>query len=342
MPDRELVIYSGRNRPDLGPVYDLYRQLTGVHIRVEKVYHHDVGDRVVAEREDPVADLLLTNSQLAMETIRGSDVLDPYPAEVARAAPAWLRASDFSWLAFTAWPRVAMVNRRVLVDPQDWPRSLEDLAAARFRDVVACASLVEMTTVAQFAALRVCRGADWVDRFVEAIRGNGLRVFESNKDTREALVRDGLAVALANSSNAHVFYLEGNAVVEAWLDQGPDDPGTHVEAHTVAVLRGCRHPEEARRFIDFLLSVEVQELLARAYGETPVNATARVGWVRPLSEIKRLDAPIDAVLGALPETVKLLRHAGFEVSGAPASAAESARTGSAEPRRGGASPRPRP
>ncbi len=29
----ELVIYSGRNRPDLGPIYELYRQLTGTTVR---------------------------------------------------------------------------------------------------------------------------------------------------------------------------------------------------------------------------------------------------------------------------------------------------------------------
>jgi iron(III) transport system substrate-binding protein len=313
MPNRELVIYSGRNRPDLTPVYALYRQLSGVDLRVEKVYHHDIGARVVAERDQPRADLLLSNSQLAMEAIRAEGVFDPYPAPVAERSAAWLRAPDFAWLAFTAWPRVAMINRALLPDDGAWPRRLEDLIEPRFRGSVACASLVEMTTVAQFAALRVARGDGWTRAFLDGLVTNGLRVHESNMVTREALVRDGLTVALANASNVHVFYLEGNAVGEAWLDQGPDDPGTHVEAHTVAVLSGARHRDEARRFIDFLLSVEVQEFLARAYGETPVNQEARAGWVRPLAEIRRLAAPVADVLQHLPETTGWLRQAGFEV-----------------------------
>jgi iron(III) transport system substrate-binding protein len=313
MPNRELVIYSGRNRPDLTPIYTLYRQLSGVDLRVEKVYHHDVGARVVTERDHPRADLLLSNSQLAMEAIRAEGVFDPYPAPVAERTPPWLRAPDFAWLAFTAWPRVAMINRAVLPDGGAWPRRLEDLIEPRFRGSLACASLVEMTTVAQFAALRVARGEGWTRAFLDAIVANGLRVHESNKATREALVRDGLTVALANASNVHVFYLHGNAVGEAWLDQGHDDLGTHVEAHTVAVLSGARHPDEARRFIDFLLSVEVQEFLARAYGETPVNPEARAGWVRPLAEIKRLDAPVADVLQHVPATIDMLRQAGFEV-----------------------------
>jgi iron(III) transport system substrate-binding protein len=314
MVDRRLVIYSGRNRPDLTPVYQLYRELTGVNVVVEKVYHHDVGSRVVAERRDPQADLLLTNSQLAVEAIRHLDVFDPYPAPVAAGYPVWLRAPDFSWLSFTAWPRVAMVNRRVLADRASWPQRLEDLTEPRFRSAVACASLVEMTTVAQFAALRVSRGDAWTRELIHALVANGLRVYESNQDTREALVREGLAAALANASNVQVFELEGHAVGEGWLDQGADELGTHLEAHTVAVLRGCRHVEAAQRFVDFLLSAEVQELLARRYGETPVNPDARVGSVRPLDEIRRLDAPLSAVLERLPDTVELLRGAGFEIS----------------------------
>lgn len=310
----ELVIYSGRNRPDLTPVYELYRQLTGTTVRVEKIYHQDVGERVLAERDAPGADLLLTNSQLAMEALRESGVFDPYRASVAEGYPSWLRAPDFSWLSFTAWPRVIMVSRIKLgEDSANWPTSLHDLCDPRFRGAVACASLVEMTTVAQFAALRVARGDPYVDDLLDQLVANDIRVYTSNKDTREALARDGLSLALANSSNVHVFYLEGNAVGEAWPDQ--DGTGTHVEAHTVAVLRGAQHREEGQRFIDFLLSVEIQTFLARIYGETPVNAAAEHGSVRPLSAIHRLDAAIGDELRLIDSTVQMLRERGFETRG---------------------------
>lgn len=108
------------------------------------------------------------------------------------------------------------------------------------------------------------------------------------------------------------LHLEGNAVDEAWLDQ--DGIGTHVEAHTVALLRGARHPDEARRFIDFLLSAEIQTFLARLYGETPVNPEAEHGPVRPLSAIRRLEAALGAELQVMNSTVDLLRERGFETT----------------------------
>ena len=306
-----LRIYSGRNRPELEPVYDLYRRLNGVEITVEKVYHRDVGQRITNEATDPRADLLLTNSQLAMEKLRGRDVFDPYPAPVAATYDPWLRADDFSWLSFTAWPRVLMVNRNVLSNEADWPRRLEHLTDERFAGSAACASLAEMTTVAQFAGLRVAEGDAYTESLLQRLVDNGLRVYRSNKDTRDALARENMAVAMANSSNVHVFSMAGNPVAEVWPDQGEDQPGTVIEAHTVAVLNGAGNRDEARAFIDFLLSVEVQELLARLYGETPVNPEAATGWVRPLGGIKRIDAPVSGVLTLLDSTEQLLTEFGF-------------------------------
>src|SRR5438128_1770616 len=164
---RKLVVYSGRNRPDLTPVYRLYERLTDTAVTVDKVYHHDAEQRVIDELNDPQADLLLTNSQLALEVVRDSGVFDPYQSPVAHDYPEWLRAPDFAWLSFSAWPRVAMVNRRQLGQPSEgWPMRLEDFATPFYRGKVACASIVEMTTVAQFAALRVARGDEYAEGLI--------------------------------------------------------------------------------------------------------------------------------------------------------------------------------
>jgi iron(III) transport system substrate-binding protein len=317
---RELVVYSGRNRPDLSPIYSLFEKLTDTHVTVEKVYHLDAEQRVIDERHDPRADILLTNSQLALEVVRGAGIFEPYDAPVAREYDAWLRAPDYRWLSFTAWPRVAMVNRVVLGDdPAAWPARLADFADPRFKGKLACASMVEMTTIAQFAALRVVIGDERTERLVDDMCGNGLHIYRSNLNTREALAGEQLAAALANLSNVHVFYMEGNPVGEAWLDQEAGGLGTHVEAHTVAVLKGCRHPEAARDFVDFLLTPEIQTFLARVSGETPVNPRAEHGSVRPLADIRRLDAPLEKVAGLMESTRDLLRAKGFDIpaEGAP-------------------------
>jgi iron(III) transport system substrate-binding protein len=306
-----LRVYSGRNRPDLTPIYRLFEGLTDTKVAVEMIYHLDVERRLTLERDDPQADVLITNSQVAVEAVRHTGIFEPYRAEVARAYDEWLRAPDFSWLSFTAWPRTAMINRRVLPDPASWPRSLEELATERFRGKVGVATTNEETTVSQISSIRAAKGDAYAWALVDRLLANGLRTYGSNKATREALIKDRNAVALVNSSNYHVFLMEGNPVGEAWLDQDEGGLGTHVEAHVVALVKDAKHQEAGKAFIDFLLSADTQTLLARMFGETPVNPSAVTGPVRPLSKIRRTEVSLAKITELRDSTRAYLTTKGF-------------------------------
>jgi iron(III) transport system substrate-binding protein len=311
MPERSLRVYSGRNRPDLTPIYRLFEGLTDTKVEVEMVYHLDVERRLIEERSDPRADVLVTNSQVAVESVRGTGIFEPYRAEVARSYDEWLRAPDYAWLSFTAWPRTAMINRRVLPDPASWPRTLEDLVTDRFRGKISVATTNEETTVSQISSIRAAKGDEYAWGMVDRLLANGLRTYGSNKATREALIKDGNAVALVNSSNYHVFLMEGNPVGEAWLDQDDGGLGAHVEAHVVALVKDAKHREAGQAFIDFLLSTDTQTLLARMFGETPVNPSAVTGTVRPLAQIRRTPAPLAKLTELRDSTRAYLTKKGF-------------------------------
>ncbi|HZP94826.1 MAG TPA: substrate-binding domain-containing protein [Candidatus Limnocylindria bacterium] len=253
MPEHTLRVYSGRNRPDLTPIYRLFEGYTDTKVEVEMIYHLDVERRLIDERTDPRADVLVTNSQVAVEAVREAGVFEPYRAEIARGYDEWLRAPDYSWLSFTAWPRTAMINPRVLPEPASWPRGLEGLADERLRGKISIATTSEETTVSQWSSIRAAKGDEYAWSLLDRLLANGLRTYESNKALREALIRDRNAVAVVNSSNYHVFLMEGNAVRETWLDQEPGGLGTHCEAHVVALVKDAKHGEAARAFIDFLL-----------------------------------------------------------------------------------------
>ncbi|MFB9953015.1 ABC transporter substrate-binding protein [Rhizobium puerariae] len=309
-----LRIYSGRNRPDLKPIYAMYEELTGRAVEMIHIPSEDVYDRIIAEKNDPQVDLLVTNTQVMPELVRPEGVFEPYRASVAVDYDPWLRAEDFSWLSFTVWPRTAMINWRVLgQDGSRWPTRIEDFLSPELRDATLCSSAGETMMTSYFAALRVTRGDEWVEKLVDGLLANGMRIYRSNIDCRNALVREGYAATLANGSNTHAFFLEGHPVGEAWLDQGEGEVGTLIEAHTVAVLKGARNPEAARDFIDFLLSREIQEFLARLYGETPVNSAARVDWLRPTSSIRRIPATLDQIAPLVASTETMLRAKGFDV-----------------------------
>src|SRR5439155_450403 len=153
--------------------------------------------------------------------------------------------------------------------------------------------------------------AERADPQGDRLLANGLRIYPSNKHTRDALIPEGNAVAMVNSSNFHVFLMEGNPVGEAWLDQERGGIGTNIEAHVVAVIKGAKHPQAARDFIDWLLSPDIQTLLARMFGETPVNAKAVHGMVKPLSDIRRTDVSLAKITALRDSTRAYLSTKGF-------------------------------
>jgi iron(III) transport system substrate-binding protein len=310
-----LKILSGRNRPDLTPVYKMWEQLTGMRVDLEKISHLDAMDKLIHQKNDPQYDMMVTNTMAEPEIARPAGILEPYRAKVATEYAEWLRAPDYGWVAISAWPRTAMVNWATMGrDPSKWPKRFEDLGDPQFKDKVIMSSIQESIVTSYFAAMRIAKGDAWTNKVIDRAFDNGMRLYKSHAQERNALIREGYGIGLVNSSNCHVFFLEGNAVSEAWLDQEPGGLGTWVEAHTIGVVKGGKNPAAARSFIDFILSKEIQEMLARLYGEAPVNPAAKGGgWVRPVGDIKRINAPFLEVAARFKDTQKFLVDKGFNM-----------------------------
>src|SRR5713226_7054828 len=81
--------------------------------------------------------------------------------------------------------------------------------------------------------------------------------------------------------------------------------------HTPWPFSKAANIPSGRDFIDFMLSTEVQSFLARLYRETPVTPEAEHGSVKPLAEIRRIDAPVDKIAADFDSTRGLLQSKGL-------------------------------
>lgn len=54
-------------------------------------------------------------------------------------------------------------------------------------------------------------------------------------------------------------------------------------------------------------------LLARLYGEAPVNPAAMAGWVRPVASIRRINASGEQVAARFEDTKRFLAARGFDM-----------------------------
>jgi iron(III) transport system substrate-binding protein len=91
-----------------------------------------------------------------------------------------------------------------------------------------------------------------------------------------------------------------------------DDVGALVIPSTASVLAGTDKPEEATRFLNFLLSAEAQRYFSDQTFEYPlVSGVPAASGLPPLASLRSPDYDVDALGGGLERTVELIRSSGF-------------------------------
>jgi len=135
-------------------------------------------------------------------------------------------------------------------------------------------------------------------RFLEGIKKNGCRVVSSNGEVRRLVSQGEVAFGLTDTDDANVARLEGAPVRIVFPDQDTDGEwgglGTLLVPSAVCLIRGAPHPEEAKRFIDFLLSPEVELMLATMEcAQIPLRHGIQVPeGITPISQIKQMDVDL--------------------------------------------------
>ena len=90
-----------------------------------------------------------------------------------------------------------------------------------------------------------------------------------------------------------------------YLDLG--DGGTLLIPSSVAMIKACRHPQQARQLVDFLVSAEVERMLALSdSGNIPVRADLRRELKMELPPATKLS--YDRIADAMDTSAAAVRH----------------------------------
>ncbi|MGA9532318.1 MAG: molybdate ABC transporter substrate-binding protein [Anaerolineales bacterium] len=199
------------------------------------------------------------SSQLAIQ------LLDGAPADIfASANEQQMALVDDAGLLIGP-PIAFAANRLVLIVPADNPAgiyTLEDLARPGVRIVTAVPGV----------PVRVYTD-DLLARLAATPQGAAFRqAYEGNLASEETNVRQTTAkVALGEADAAIVYASDASSDLASQLHTIPIPQADRVQPrYFVALLRGGSHPEQARAFVQFLLSDEGQEILQRS-GFSPLE-----------------------------------------------------------------------
>jgi iron(III) transport system substrate-binding protein len=229
-----------------------------------------LANRLVAEQARPRADVFWSNEPVRTLVLKSKGVLAPYRSPSAQGIPPALVDPDGFWTGFSARIRVIAYNTK-LVKPENAPQSVFDLADPKWRGQVAIADPRFGSTSFHVAALYALAGDEKMDDFFRRLKANGVRIIDGNSVVRDMVARGEVRVGLTDTDDVNVAIEDGQPIGMVLPDR--NGLGVPVMPNMTSLIANAPHPDEGKRLIDYLLSPDVERMLAQSEAvQIPLHA----------------------------------------------------------------------
>ena len=269
-----MTIYVSTDRVFSEPVLRAYERQSGVTVNAvydtEETKSTGLANRLLAERARPQADVFWSNEPVRTLVLKSRNVLAPYRSPNADGIPPALVDPEHYWTGFSARIRVIAYNT-TLVKPDEAPRSIFDLADPRWRGQVAIADPRFGSTSFHVAALYAVAGDERMDDFFRRLKANDVKIVDGNSVVRDLVARGEVRIGLTDTDDVNVAIEDGQPVAMVLPDA--TGLGVPVMPNMVSLIANAPHAVEGQRLIDYLLSRDVEEQLARSAAvQIPLHA----------------------------------------------------------------------
>ncbi|MCZ6792049.1 MAG: extracellular solute-binding protein [Planctomycetota bacterium] len=270
-----VVVYTALDSTFSRPIFEDFTRKTGIRVLAqydtESTKTVGLTNRIRLEKNRPRCDVFWNNEIVNTLLLKREGFLAPCRPEEAKNYPDRYKDPEGYWYGFAARARVINVNTELV--PRDrYPDSIDDLADPSWKGRTGIAKPLFGTTASHVACLVAANGEERTRKFLQSLAENGVQIHGGNKGCAEAVAGGHNAFALTDTDDAMIEKDAGRPVDIIYPDSAGDGPGTLFLPNTLAIVKGAPHPEEALRLIEYLLSAEVENALARCpSAQIPLN-----------------------------------------------------------------------
>jgi len=273
--DTGVVVYTALDRQFSEPILKKFEQKTGIKVRAkydtESTKTVGLTANIIEERNRPRCDVFWNNEIINTLRLQKRGLLAQYQSKATAKIPKIYRDKDGYWTGFAARARVLLVNTQKVAISQ-FPRSLFDLTEPIWKGKCGIARPIAGTTASHIACLYAYHGEKATEEFLYKLKKNKISIESGNKACARKVAEGELAMALTDTDDAMIEILEKKPVKIVYLDSEPGMMGTLFIPNTLALIKNSPHPQAAKKLIDFLLSEEVEIMLANSpSAQIPLN-----------------------------------------------------------------------
>jgi iron(III) transport system substrate-binding protein len=264
-PARQVTVYVSTDRVFSEPILRAYEQKTGV--RVNAVYDTEetkstgLANKLLAEKNRPQADVFWSNEPVRTLVLKRNGVLAPYKSPSAEGIPATFKDPESYWTGFSARSRVIVYNTN-LVKPDEAPKSIFDLTDPKWKQQIAIADPRFGSTSFHVAALYAELDDERADEFFRKLKANEVKIVPGNSVVRDMVARGEVKVGLTDTDDVNVALEDKQPVAMVFPDA--DGMGVPIMPNMVSLITNGPNPEAGKHLIDYLLSTDVEHMLAQS------------------------------------------------------------------------------
>lgn len=288
-----VTLYSSVDTEFLRMVVAEYQKQTGVRVNIvgdtEATKTTGLVERILAEQQRPRGDVWWSSEALGSVRLAEAGALESVELdEAALGFPGgWskhLKADDGAWRGFAARGRVICYNTGKLA-AADVPRDLAELADPKWRGRVGIARPEFGTTRTHMAALVATHGAEALESWLAAMQNNDMRIFDGNATAVRAVAQGQIDLCLTDTDDVYAGQRNDWPVDLVYEAEGAISRGPLLIPNTAGLIRGGPNPEAGRDLLRYILSPQVERLLAESDSHNapvrPALAAEHTRWAIP-------------------------------------------------------------
>lgn len=268
----KLVLYSAGPQKLADNIINGFTEKTGIEVEMFQGTTGKILARMEAEKANPVADVVILASLPSAQALKADGLTLPYPeaANSDKLNKEWSDAEG-NYFSSSASALGIVYNTKLVTTP---PTSWADLATAAWKDAVNIPDPTLSGSALDFITGYLSANGDKGWDLFSQYKANGVAMAGANQEALDPVITGAKSIVAAG-----VDYMAYSSKAKGEpLDIVYPSEGTVVSPRPAAILKSSKNVENAKAFIDYLLSDEAQKLVADAYlipGREDVEATNR-------------------------------------------------------------------
>lgn len=267
----KVVVYSPFKNELMGRLGQAFKTTTGIELQNKVISTGETYARIKAERNKPLADIWLSVRALYLKQAseeKDSSLIEVYKSpNIKSILPRYFYGGEYHITGVGMYPLIFFYNpvsiAKIKTEP---PKNYEDLLDVKYKgNIVMPHPATSGTGLTFLTTILQVRGDEKGWAYLERLMGNMALLTKSGRGPHKMIAVGEIPVGIGFWDDVYLLAKEGNPIKPVFPDP------VYAEPYCMAIIKNAPHPEAAKKFFDFMLAKEAQEIIVKENGDYSVR-----------------------------------------------------------------------